>query len=126
MTPLAALAAFLLAAGLLTITPGLDTMLVLRTGASEGRGAALMAALGIQLGCLVWGAAVALGLGVLLTASATAYLLLTWVGAAYLAWIGANLLLKPRRRIETGAGAGPIPINRRDRAGSGAAFSPIS
>lgn len=98
------LAAFLLAGGLLTITPGLDTMLVMRTAASEGRRTALLAAAGIQLGCLVWGAAVALGLGVLLTASETAYRVLTWAGAATLVWIGLGLLLRPRRGLAVAAG----------------------
>lgn len=101
MTLVASLGAFLVAAGLLTLTPGLDTMLVLRTTASEGRRSAAFAAAGIQLGCLMWGAAVALGLGALLTASATAYAVLTWCGAAYLAWIGLHLLLHPRRLVET-------------------------
>lgn len=99
MTLAQSLAAFLLAAGLLTITPRLDTMLVMRTAAGEGRRPALLAAAGIQFGCLVWGAAVALGLGVLLTASETAYRVLIWAGAAYLVWIGLGLLVRPRRGL---------------------------
>lgn len=102
MTLVQSLLGFGLAAGLLTITPGLDTALVLRTAAGEGRGAALRAAMGIQLGCLVWGAAVALGLGALLQASAVAYTALTWTGAAYLAVIGVQLILRPRRAFAFG------------------------
>jgi threonine/homoserine/homoserine lactone efflux protein len=105
VTLLPSLVSFFIAAGLLTLTPGLDTMLVLRTAASEGRTAALLAAAGIQLGCLAWGGAVALGLGALLTASAAAYAALTWCGAAYLVWIGVTLLCAPRRTLEVGAGA---------------------
>ena len=70
MTVAQALAAYMLAAGLLTITPGLDTALILRTAAVEGPKRAVLAALGINIGCLVWGGAVALGLGALLQASA--------------------------------------------------------
>ena len=55
--------AFTLAATLFTLTPGLDTALVLRTAAVEGRAQAIRAALGINAGCLIWGAAVAFGLG---------------------------------------------------------------
>ncbi len=97
MTLTAALAAYGIAAGLLTVTPGLDTALILRTAAVEGPRRALLAALGITTGCLVWGAAVAVGLAALLTASQTAYMVLKWAGAAYLAWLGLNLLIKPRK-----------------------------
>lgn len=69
MTISQALAAFCIAAGLLTIAPGLDTALVLHAAAAESRGDATLAGLGIVLGCLTWGAAVALGLGALLAAS---------------------------------------------------------
>ena len=104
MTLAQALAAYVVAAGLLTVTPGLDTALVLRTAAIEGPKRALLAAIGISIGCLVWGAAVALGLGALLQASALAFTVLRWAGAAYLVWLGLNLLLKPRERFEVAAG----------------------
>ncbi|MFI8744435.1 LysE family translocator [Pseudomonas sp. NPDC077186] len=93
------LIAFTLAATLLTLTPGIDTALVLRTAAVEGRRQALRAALGINAGCLLWGAAVAFGLGALLAVSEFAYNLLKYCGAAYLAWLGLNLLLRPRRSL---------------------------
>ena len=105
MTVVQALSAYVVAAGLLTITPGLDTALVLRTAAVEGPKRAVFAALGINVGCLIWGAAVALGLGALLAASTMAFTILKWVGAAYLVWLGLNLLLKPRDRFEIATGA---------------------
>jgi threonine/homoserine/homoserine lactone efflux protein len=98
-----ALIAFVAAAALLTITPGLDTAMVLRTAAVEGPRTAALAGLGIICGCLAWGAAVALGLGVLLAASSFAYTVLKWTGAAYLAWLGLRLILKPRSRFDVGA-----------------------
>ena len=79
---------------------------MLRTSAVEGPRRAALAALGVICGCLVWGVAVALGLGVLLAASHLAYVMLKWAGAAYLAWLGLNLLLKPRAAFDLGA-AGP-------------------
>lgn len=101
MTPLASsLAAFTAAAALLTVTPGLDTALVLRTAAVEGPRRALTAALGICLGCLAWGAIVALGLGMLLKASMIAYTILKYAGAAYLIWLGVQLLLSRRERFD--------------------------
>jgi len=96
MTPLPALFAFTAAAVLLTVTPGLDTALVLRTATVEGTRRALLAGLGICLGCLAWGAIVALGLGLLLKASLVAYTALKWAGAAYLLWLGLHLLRAPR------------------------------
>ena len=117
MTALQALAAFSVAAALLTITPGLDTALVLRTAAVEGAKRAALAGLGIVLGCLAWGAAVALGLGVVLEASRLAFEVLRWAGAVYLVWLGLNLLFKPRTRFDgaaTGqAGGGDFAWMRR-------------
>lgn len=86
-----ALIAFLVASGLLTITPGLDTMLVLRTAAIGGKQRAIAAALGICLGLLIWGVSTSLGLGVLLSASRLAYNTLRIVGACYLIFLGCQL-----------------------------------
>jgi threonine/homoserine/homoserine lactone efflux protein len=100
-----ALIAFAVAAGLLTLTPGLDTALVLRAAAVEGPKRAALAAVGIGVGCLAWGAAAALGLAALLQASALAFTALKWAGAAYLVWLGLNMLLRPRARFEVMAAA---------------------
>jgi threonine/homoserine/homoserine lactone efflux protein len=112
------LIAYLAAAGVLTLTPGLDTAMVLRSATVEGQRPAAMAAVGIGLGCLVWGASVALGLGALLTASAVAFTALKWAGAAYLLYLGARLILKPRRTLALDAGpaprdSGPLDALRR-------------
>jgi len=93
------LVSFTAAATLLTVTPGLDTALVLRTAAAEGRRRAALAGIGIALGCFGWASAVALGLGALLAASELAYTVLRWIGAAYLIWIGYQMLRHPRRTV---------------------------
>ncbi|HEY1749931.1 MAG TPA: LysE family translocator [Caulobacteraceae bacterium] len=103
----AALLAFTAAAALLTITPGLDTAMVLRTAAVEGPRRAGLAALGVVCGCLAWGAVAALGIGALLAASHAAYVALKWAGAAYLAWLGLRLLLRPRETFELARTAAP-------------------
>jgi len=103
MTVTTALIAYLAAATLLTITPGLDTAIVLRTSAVEGPRRAALAALGVICGCLAWGVAAALGLGVVLAASHLAYTVLKWAGAAYLAWLGVNLFVKPRAAFDLAA-----------------------
>ena len=94
-----ALIAFVLAAGLLTVTPGIDTALVLRTAGVEGARKAALAGLGIALGCLAWGVFVALGLGLLLQASELAYTILRWAGAAYLVWLGIKLIRSRREGL---------------------------
>lgn len=99
MTLGTSLLAFLAAVSLLTITPGVDTALVLRAATLGAPKRAIAAALGIGAGCLLWGAAVALGLGALLAASELAFNLLKWIGAAYLAWLGLNMLLRPRNEV---------------------------
>ena len=86
-----ALIAFTLTAGLLTITPGLDTALVLRTAAVEGSRRAVAAALGIVLGCLIWGLTASVGLGALLAASQLGYNILRIAGAIYLLCIGGQM-----------------------------------
>lgn len=105
------LLAFIGTAAILTVTPGLDTAVVLRTAALEGARHGMSAALGIGAGCLCWGVAVALGLGALLLTSPAAFGILKVVGAAYLIWLGANLLFRPRRSISGGAEAGHLPGN---------------
>ena len=89
-----ALLSFTLAAGLLTITPGLDTALVLRTAAVEGRKQAMLAGIGICSGCLLWGAAASFGLSALLAVSGFAYSVLRIVGAVYLGYLGIKLVIR--------------------------------
>jgi threonine/homoserine/homoserine lactone efflux protein len=114
MTVPQSLLAFILAASLVTVTPGLDTALVLRAAAAEGRKSGAWAAVGVGVGCLTWGGAVALGLTALLAASTAAYALLRWAGAAYLLYLGVRLLLSPRSvlEIETAPSAAGHPFRR--------------
>lgn len=104
MTVNDSLLAFSLAALLLTLTPGLDTALILRTACAEGSKKAFHAALGIDAGCLIWGALVALGLGAVLAVSEMAYTVLKVFGAAYLSWLGLQLLIRPRSSFSNSDG----------------------
>lgn len=105
MTGLSLLLAFIVAATVLTITPGVDTAMVLRSATVDGRRPAAFAALGILVGCLIWGGAVALGMGALLRASELAYTIVKFAGAAYLLWLGARLLLRPRAGLDVAQAA---------------------
>jgi threonine/homoserine/homoserine lactone efflux protein len=89
-----ALFAFSIAAALLTITPGLDTALVLRTAAVEGSRRAALAAVGICCGLFGWALAVSVGLGALLAVSHFAYSVLRIAGAFYLIYLGAKIFFR--------------------------------
>ena len=77
-----ALLGFAAVAAVLTVIPGLDTTLVLRSALTQSRRRATVTALGVSVGALVWGAAAAVGAAALLAASELAYRALTVVGAA--------------------------------------------
>jgi threonine/homoserine/homoserine lactone efflux protein len=99
MSIMDSLLTFSLAAVLLTLTPGLDTALILRTATTEGKNQAIQAALGINTGCLLWGVAVAFGLGSVVAVSELAYDILKYCGAAYLGWLGVCMLVRPRKQL---------------------------
>jgi threonine/homoserine/homoserine lactone efflux protein len=84
---------FAAVAALVTVTPGLDTALVLRSALSDGRRNAFATALGVNTGVLVWAVGAAVGASALLTASQTAYRSLQLVGAAYIVILGLKMLM---------------------------------
>lgn len=110
-----ALLAFSVAAALLTLTPGLDTALVLRTAAVEGGRPAFLAGLGICTGSVLWGAMAGLGLGAVLAVSDLAYTLLRLAGAAYLFYLGIGMLAGALRGggVPLLAAADAAPATRR-------------
>jgi len=109
-----ALLSFTLAAGLLTITPGLDTALVLRTSAVEGGKQAMLAGIGICFGCLLWGVAASFGLSALLAVSGFAYKVLRIVGAIYLGYLGIKLVVRAFAFTSSNSGAEPEEYASRD------------
>jgi threonine/homoserine/homoserine lactone efflux protein len=92
-----AVVTFALVALALTLTPGLDSALVLRSALTRGRRDAAATGAGIVTGLFVWGAAAAVGVSALLTASHLAYDVLRFAGAAYLVWFGLRLLVRAVR-----------------------------
>ena len=106
---LTAVIGFAIVAGLMTLVPGIDTALVLRTAITQGRGPAFAAALGISAGVLAWGVAAALGVSALLAASQLAFDVLRWAGAAYIVWLGAHLIIASIRGGRLELAAAPTP-----------------
>jgi RhtB (resistance to homoserine/threonine) family protein len=84
---------FIAAGWLLNLTPGPDVLYIVTNSLRSGAKAGVVAGLGITAGCFVHIFAAALGVSALLAASATAFTVLKWAGAAYLVWIGVKLLL---------------------------------
>src|SRR5882724_715928 len=83
---------FLLTALVLNATPGVDLLLTLARTLQGGMRAGFAAALGISSGCIVHTLAAALGLAALLAASAFAFTVIKWLGAAYLLWLALGML----------------------------------
>jgi RhtB (resistance to homoserine/threonine) family protein len=96
---------FSVAAALLTLSPGPDTMLVLRNVLRGGRAAGVRTTMGICTGLLGHATLSALGLSVILARSAAAFAVVKLVGAAYLVWLGVGSL----RAAATPGAAGPAP-----------------
>ncbi|HEV2972357.1 MAG TPA: LysE family translocator [Pirellulales bacterium] len=85
---------FLVSAILLNLTPGQDTFYILGRSIAQGRRAGLVSVLGIISGCLVHTIAASLGLSAILATSGTAFLMVKFVGAAYLVYLGARILFQ--------------------------------
>jgi len=83
---------FLLAALVLTATPGPDNLMVLSVGMSQGRKPGIAFGLGCALGCLSHTVLAVVGVSALVASSPTAFTLLKWVGGAYLVWLGLQAL----------------------------------
>ncbi|AOI99323.1 MULTISPECIES: LysE family translocator [unclassified Burkholderia] len=96
---------FVLAVFLLNVTPGPDTAYIVGRSVAQGRGAGLMSALGISAGCCVHALACAFGLTALLAASAAAFMVIKLVGAAYLIYLGARMILAKQAAAPAGAEA---------------------
>lgn len=83
---------FLIAITLLTMTPGADTMIVIRNTLRGGAKDGLVSSLGICSGLFVHATLSAVGISAILLYSATAFTVLKTLGALYLLWLGFNSL----------------------------------
>ena len=92
MLTLAQVLSFLLAAILITATPGPDNLMVLGMGMSRGRRQGLAFGLGCALGCLSHTLLAVVGVSALIAASPLAFTLLKCSGGAYLIWLGVQAL----------------------------------
>ena len=84
--------AFLIAITILTLTPGLDTALVIRNSSRSGALDGCVTSLGICSGLFVHAICSALGISAILLQSAELFQIVKWTGAAYLIWLGFSSL----------------------------------
>lgn len=98
---------YLIAITLLTITPGVDTVLIIRNTTRGGWRDGALSSLGICSGLFVHAAVSAVGISVILLQSAWAFKALKLAGAAYLVWLGAVSLRHAARKGE------PLALNGR-------------
>ena len=96
---------FLLASILIAITPGPGAVISMSTGMRHGYWAALTAILGLQAAILAHLLIVALGLGAVLATSETAFLVVKFLGAAYLVWLGIQKWRAPAVPVDANAPA---------------------
>ena len=93
---------FLLAAVLVTASPGPDNLLVLGMGMSKGRRHGIAFGLGCAFGCLSHTLLAVLGVGALVAASPWAFTALKVLGGLYLVWLGVQAL-RSRGGAQVGA-----------------------
>jgi threonine/homoserine/homoserine lactone efflux protein len=104
---------FIISGLLLNVTPGPDTAYIIGRSVQLGWRGGAVAVLGISTGCLVHVFAAAIGLSALLAASAAAFTLVKWLGAAYLCFIGMKMLLSRPLAPADGAGTASGEISLR-------------
>ena len=90
---------FILAAILLNLTPGTDSMYIITRSISQGQTAGFYSVLGITSGILVHTLLAALGLSVLLANSPTAFMLVKYIGAGYLCYLGLKMLMSKQQPL---------------------------
>jgi len=88
---------FVIAITLLSITPGVDTLLVIRNTARGGFRDGVATSMAICSGLFVHATISAMGISLILLQSAWAFHALKLVGAGYLIWLGVGSLLAARR-----------------------------
>lgn len=84
-------AAYVVATLVVLAIPGPTILLVVSYAVSRGRQATLPSVVGVALGDATAATVSLLGLGAILAASATLFVLLKWIGAAYLVFLGIKM-----------------------------------
>lgn len=84
--------AFLGVMAVMAVTPGPANLFAVATGMERGKRAAMAGIVGMTAATLVWFAAAAMGLGVLISTFPQMFHWITLLGALYVAWLGIKSL----------------------------------
>ncbi|WP_067885429.1 LysE family translocator [Nocardia vaccinii] len=98
MVPLSHAAAFAVAALIIIVIPGPNVLFAIGRALSLGRRSAILSVAGGVTGSFVPLVAVSFGLGAVMVASATLFLIVKIVGAVYLIYLGVNTI-RHRRKL---------------------------
>jgi threonine/homoserine/homoserine lactone efflux protein len=90
---------FIVPSLVLIITPGQDMILVMTRSIAQGSAAGVSTAAGVNVGLLGHTILVTLGLGAVLQASAWLFIVLKLAGAAYLVYLGVQLVLSKKHEL---------------------------
>jgi threonine/homoserine/homoserine lactone efflux protein len=96
---------FIVASLVLIVTPGQDMILVMSRSIAQGAGAGLATAAGVSVGLVGHTVLATLGLGALLRTSEWLFVVLKLAGAAYLVWLGIQMLRTRGHELAVSAGA---------------------
>lgn len=102
------------------ITPGPNTLLIMRYALTAPRRVPILAAMGTITGTFCWGLAGWLGINVLFQAAPFAYVALKIVGGLYLVWLGLKIFLdarKSRQSADIAAARIDVPLKTAYRMG---------
>jgi threonine/homoserine/homoserine lactone efflux protein len=93
------------------VAPGPAVLYIVTRSISQGRAAGVVSCLGVALGAVVHVVAAAFGVSAILAASAVAFSVVKYAGAAYLVWLGCRKLMRPSDLERPGA-LPPQPLRR--------------
>jgi threonine/homoserine/homoserine lactone efflux protein len=110
MPHLSTILLFVAATMALLLVPGPAVVYIVTRSVTQGRAAGLVSVLGIHVGTIFYVVATSAGLSALLKASSTAFMIVKYVGAAYLIWLGVQKLRS--RKDDPEPDAAPEPVSR--------------
>lgn len=103
--------AFMLTASVIVLTPGPDTLIILRYSLSSGRNVGLATVMGVQMGLVGHTLLAIFGISVLIASNPMVFKTVALAGAAYIGWIGIQSF-RPHGLLHVGA-TGKPPVSAR-------------
>jgi threonine/homoserine/homoserine lactone efflux protein len=103
---------FAFASLMLNLTPGADMLYVATRSTGQGIKAGIVSAFGIMGGCMVHIFAAVVGLSAIVASSATAFSIVKWLGAAYLAYLGLKSIFSRKNHFSPDPTAPPMRYSR--------------